>query len=470
MEGNTKKIAPQNALKTFKELLAWKFFPFITAAWVIACYYLGLDLTAIYFCVAVAVAMLLLLGDLTPLVPHFLFFNVIVSCENTPLVKGGGGSDYYLRLENIIQLGILIGILAIAIIARIAVSVKNKKFKPSPVFFGICAMCVAFLFNGVGSEDYEIKNLAFAALWIFVISGSFTVVSMNTELCEKNYTSVAYGFVAFSALLVFELAIKYAVNFEELTAGGQIHRELIIMGWGVWNNIGMFFAICIPPVCLLASKYKYGFLFTLYAAILVCCAFLTGSRQAMLGSSFAFAASAIALLVKSKNRSGNAIILGAILIGVVVTVACTWNHLIEIINRLLKNIFSEDGYNGNGRMRLIKLAINYFKSNPATGCGFYAPFESFELAGMGGIIPTFAHNTVFEVLGTCGILGIVGYAAHRITTVIGFFKKPSADKFFMATCLLTFIIICLFDNYLFYILPTAVYGATLPFATGKQKN
>ena len=472
MTEKMKKIKAANVVSTFKELLAWRFFPFITAVWVAACYYLGWDLAAIYYSCIIGVAMLLLLDDLTPLLPHILFLNVLISLENSPLVfNGQGGSDYYLRTENIVQLALLVALLVAAIIARIVISAKKNKFKPSPVFFGLCALCLAFTLNGAGSADYTFKNIGYALLFDVVILAVYAVISMNAKLTEENYKSLAYGFLAFSALLAFELAVKYITNFDNIYYDGYIHKQGIIMGWGVWNNLGMFFSICIPPVMLLASKYKYGFLFVLYSAILVMCAFLTGSRQSMMGSAFAFVSSAIAVLVKSRNRAGNAIVLGAILIAVIVGIALTWNQFKDTVERLLQGLFDWEGnYDGSGRMRLIKLAVEYFKSNPALGCGFYAPFESFELAGMGAIIPTFAHNTVAEILGACGIIGIIAYAAHRVTTIVGFFRKPTFNKFYVAACLMTFLLICLLDNYIFYILPTAVYGATLHFATGREEK
>ena len=467
-----KKISFKEALNAVKRLLGWRFFPFITAAILLACYYLSWDLVAVYYACLTAVLMLLLLDDVTPIVPHFLFMNVLVSEKNSPLKLGLlSGSDFYTRTENLAQIAVLICLIIIAACVRIALLAKGKKITPSLIFVSLVLLAAAFILNGVGSNGYEVNNLLYGAVLAFIMLGIYSVIVLNVKLTEKNFINIAYGFLAFSALLTIELAVKYATNFDKILYDGYIHKGGVVLGWGVWNNIGTFFAICIPPICLLAAKSKYGYLFYLYAALLTVCAFLTGSRQAMLGSLFAFTASSIALTVKSRTRLVNAIIFGVLAAAAIITVAVLWDKVSETIQRLLQGIFNDEGeYLGNGRTRLFKLALKYFNASPLFGSGFFAGFESFELVGITDkFLPTFAHNTIGEILGTCGLIGIITYLFHRASTVVGFFRKPTQNKFYIALSLLTLLIICLFDNYIFYLLPTLVYAAMLPFACGKEE-
>lgn len=472
MTENDKKISFRRVLEVIKELLGWRFFPFITAIWILACYYLGLDLVGIYFVCIVGIAMVLTLKDLTPVVPHILFFNVLVSCKNSPLNFGDVvGSTFYTQTAVIAQIAVLVVLLIAAIIARLVITGKKAKFTPNATFWSICALAFAFLLNGFGSENYTIKNLLYAAVFGAILLVIFVLIKSNSSLTEENFKTIAWGFVAFSALLVFELAMKYITDFDKVFVDGHIEKTGFLMGWGVWNNLGAYISMCIPPVCILAAKYKHGYVFLLYAAALVACAFLSGSRQSMLGSSFAFAVSGIALIIKSRARLIISIIIEVILAAVIIVLIVKWDAILSILDRLLSNIFDDNGnYLGNGRMRLIKLALDYFKANPLCGSGFYSEFESFELTGMtGNLIPTFAHNTIMEILGTCGVFGIGAYVCHRVVTVIDFLKQPTQNKYFIAMSLATLLFICLFDNYIFYILPTMAYAALLPFATGKPQ-
>lgn len=459
-------------LDTVRGVLGNRFFPFATATLVTACYYSGLDMVSLYYLVFVAAAMAFLLDDLTPLVPHLAFLNIFVSMQNCPLNFGEMvGSDFYTRTGNLVQIVILIFVLAGSMITRLVFTLKEKGFKPDLTFWGLVAVAALFLLNGVGSKAYVISDTLYGALLAFLFLGVFVLISNTVKLTDENYMNLVWGFIAFSAVLVLELGVLYAERHDVIIVGGHIIKQQVILGWGVWNSIGTLFCICIPPVCLAAAKSKYGYAFLLYAALLTACAFLTGSRQAMLGSTFAFGACSIALIVKSRTRIINAIIIGAIALVAIIVVAVKWDKVLSSIEYILNGIFNDDGsYSGGGRHRLMMLAINYFKADPVFGGGFFIGFESFELTGITGtLLPTFAHCTIFELLATCGILGLIAYVGHRVTTVIAFAKKPTLNKFYMATCIATLLLICLFDNYIFYLLPTLIYSSVLPFATGKPE-
>lgn len=473
MRNYVQTIKKSNFVAVLKELLGWRYFPFITAAFTLSFYYLGWDLATIYLICLTVTGMLLLLKDLTPLIPQFLFMNVMISMQNSPLNFGEiVGSDFYTRIENLVQIVIVVALLIAAMIYRLVVLGKAKTFRPNVTFWALCVLSLAFAFNGVGSENYTIKNLLYGLLLGFLFLVVYVVMSNHVELKEENYIKIGVGFMAFSALLVIELALKYAVDFDKIFASGSLNKQEIIMGWGVWNNCGMFFSICIPPVMLMAAKSKYGYLFFIYAALLTVCAYLTGSRQAMLGSAFAFIVCAVALAVRSRTRFVNIVLLIIMLIVALILIVVYRADVVAFFDKLMQNVFNEDGsFSGNGRMRLILLSVDYFKANPLFGSGFFSPFESFELTGITDtLFPTFAHNTIAEILGTCGVFGIAAYVGYRVVTIIGFFRKPTQNKFYIAVCILTLLLICLLDNYIFYLLPTLIYSTLIPFATGEEKK
>ncbi len=473
MEYSLKNSKLNVFLETVKQVFDCKFFPFVTAFWVLACYYLGWDVACIYYVCLTGAAMFLLLDDLTPLLPHILFMNVITSAQNSPLdIWSSAGSDYYVRIENLIQIALMVVVLITALFIRLARSAKREKFKPNTIFWGLCALSATFVLNGIGSEYFGYKNPVFGAVLSFAFLAIYVIVYMNCKLTQENFIKICLGFVAFSGLIMTELIIKYIADYDRIIHNGHIIKDLIVLGWGVWNYVGTFLAISIPPVCLLAAKSKYGYLFYLYAALLVIGPLFTGSRQAMMGSVFAFGISSIALMVKSRTRIANAVIFGFIVLSVVIVISIFRQEVLEIFKKLIKDLFNENWELNlnNHRLKLWTSALNFFKEYPVLGGGFYLEFELFDIVGIGEFIPKFAHNTFAEILGTCGILGMAAYLAHRVTTVIEFFKKPSLNKFFIAASILTLLLICLVDNYIFYILPTLIYSSMLHFATGKEKT
>ena len=71
------------------------------------------------------------------------------------------------------------------------------------------------------------------------------------------------------------------------------------------------------------------------------------------------------------------------------------------------------------------------------------------------------HNTVFQLLGSCGIIGLAAYVFHRVQTVISFFKNPTLERVYIAVTIITLLVLNLLDNHLFYMLPTLVYSTLL---------
>ena len=465
------KLKKYKFVEGLTDVLSYKFFPLISAAVILFCYYLGLDVVAFYYLVLTGIAMLLLLDDLTPLITHFLFLNIFISFQHSPLdpAQGGAGSDYFFQPAILAQMGILGVLLIAALFIRLLSRNNKREFRANPVFFGLCALSVAFFLNGAGSSDYQIMDWLYGFALVFCFLVIYLLIAANVEICEENYLKIGWGFFAFSLVLAIELAMKYVTNFDRILVNGVLNKTAIVMGWGVWNSIGTFFCICIPPVFLLAHKYKQGWIFTIYAAFLVGCAFMTGSRQAMAGSLFAFLICAVAVCIKSRARIANAVILGCLVVAAATVIGIKWDKVSEIFKKIKDGLFDADGsFSGNGRVKLLKNAWEYFKKYPIFGGGFFVQFDRFGLGDLDKFMPTYAHNTFAEILGTCGIVGIVAYLFHRVTTVIAFFKKPTFNKFFAAATILTLLVICLVDNYIFYLLPTLIYSALLPFATGNE--
>ena len=86
---------------------------------------------------------------------------------------------------------------------------------------------------------------------------------------QENFKKICFGFLALSLLLVTELFAVYIKNGSAmLNSQGEIIKEMVVFGWGIWNTIGTLLLLCIPAVVMLATKYEYGFGFLAYATVL----------------------------------------------------------------------------------------------------------------------------------------------------------------------------------------------------------
>lgn len=482
MKNFTAKLKGTLPVITLKYILASRYFPFFTAAVMLALTCLALDIVMIYYAAIVLILMLLLLDDLTPLIVHLLFFNVLATRENSPSidpVTHAGGSDYFFS-PVILGLIIFVAIfVAAAMVYRFIIIFKRKSFRPDAIFWGLCALSAALLLNGAGAANYTILNFGYGLALVFAFLGIYVLFSGSVKVCESNFIKIGFGFLAFSLLLISELGIRYFQILPELKLfiSGELEydrfKEYIFFGWGIWNTAGMLMSICIPPVFLLASKYRNGWLLILYATVLAACAILTWSRQALIGVAVAYPASAIAVMIKGKRRKLNVAAVCTVVLVVCVAALSRLDLIEKLIGGMSDNLISDDGsYDGNGRLSLVEAALGYFAKNPFFGSGFFVDFESFGATDFAqlSIVPMMAHNTLAEMIGVAGFAGIAAYCVHRVQTIIAFAENPSADKFFAGLAVAALLMMCLFDNHIFYILPTMIYSGLIAFVCEERKG
>ena len=135
----------------------------------------------------------------------------------------------------------------------------------------------------------------------------------NLTINKAFYEKLALAFFALSLVLILELFIAY-ITIDNLIVDGHINRDKLTFGWGIWNTMGMMLVLCIPAVTYLAIIKKYGFIYTLYSALLFVSVILSCSRQSIVGAFLIYPLCLIILLVKGKDRIANLSIIGCALV------------------------------------------------------------------------------------------------------------------------------------------------------------
>ena len=440
------------------EKISWfigsKIYPVIMGAYILLCYYLGWDMSMIWFMAISAIAMLLTCKDMTPVFALFLFMNIIISLQNSPS-KLGNQSNYFVEPVIYIQIIVAISACIVVLLARLGYNIYSKTFRPSPMFFGICVLSITFLFNGAFAPEYTPLNIVYGLFLAAIYIGLFMLVSCNVPATKKTFESVAYYCCVFSVVLVIELTVAYA-TYDGLIVNGMVDRSKLFFGWGMYNTIGMLLCICIPGWFYLAITKKYGFLFTIGGFLNAAIIYFTFSRQSMLGAAIITVACVIWLLicVNAKERFKHLLIVVFVAAAVVVVVSLNFELIMSYLNPMIENI-----ENGGNRIRLWQRAIEDFLKAPVFGVGFYY-LKDLDAGFVGlDIIPLMYHNTVLQMLGACGIVGLIAYAFHRLQTIISCFKNITVGRIYVAITLGGLLFISLFDNHMFYIFPTIVYIA-----------
>lgn len=455
MKNFFKTITAFRPPEKFKKALSSRVFPFVTAALSLLCHYLGWDLVFIYYLAFTSVAFMLFADDLTPLIANFLFMSVVVSQINSPsyLMKGAH-PEFYTSPAVLAQFAAAVT-LAVAVMAyRIAVTVKNKSFKITPAFYGLCALSFIFILNGLFSENYNPLSLLYGVFLAFFFLGIYTLLKDNLKGGKKQFENLSFAFVAFSITLIIQLAVKYATT-ENIIVNGVINKEALVFGWGIWNTMGMLLTLCIAPVVYLAGRYRHGYLFFIYAIIVTAAAIFSMSRQAMGGATLVFVISAVVLLVYGKNKLANGIITGVIALALIVVCIVFRQKILTLFDSVFATLKG-----GNGRFMLWEQAWKNFLSAPLLGTGFFSNVTAPNFDGL-EIVPEMYHNTVMQLLGACGILGFAAYAVHRTQTIKSFIANVNEERTYIAVLILGLLAMNLVDNHLFYLLPTLIYTSMI---------
>lgn len=462
MKESILKFKEGKIVKTIKNVLSWRYFPFITAALSVLNYYTGIDVFYLYYFCITGTLILLLLDDTTPLFSNLLLMAVMISRKNSTM-PSMGGSSYYSSPVILTQIIILLVIHIAAVIYRFAITVKSGKFRLTPIFFGLCALAAVLLLNGLFSKGYKPKNLLYGLIMAASFLGIFTTVKDSLSCSEESFINVAYSFVALSAVLLIELLVTYFTT-EGIIENGVLQRNRLKFGWGTYNQAGMLYLICIPPILFLAGKQKYGYLFSVYAIAVAVGTFFTMSRQAILSSVIILPLCITILIVTGKNKLANSAIAAVAVITLAIILGVLWNRILVFFDSLSSTMDT-----GGGRLPLWKQAIVNFKSAPFLGVGFYVEFENYAGASGLGFLPNMYHNTFMQWMGACGICGLIVYLIHRVQTVICYFRRITVERTFIAVTILALLIVNLLDNHLFNIFPTIIYSFLIALLERSEK-
>lgn len=461
-----------NMLNSIKEFFSSKYFPFMTAVISLLCYYLGLDIVFIYYVGIAGLIILLTSEDMSPMITLLLFMCVLVSYENSPS-NLSGNSDYYFSPAILVQIFIVIGLLSLALFYRLIHTCVRKRFSLSPVFFGLCAFALMLLCNGLFSKNYNPKNLIYGLVMALCFLGIFTLLKDNILNNEDTFERIALSFFALSIVLIVELLVVYTAR--EGWQTGSIDRKYLSFGWGMWNTMGMMLLICLPATFYLAGKYRYGFIFTLFSALLFIAVWMTTSRQAMLASLIIYPLCLVILIINGNNRIANLIIVICAIAAIAAVLIVFKDTIFSYIKNHLMNIVENGKLSGSGRVELWKGGIKYFESAPILGVGFYSDlYKDFlnDFSGFSGMsfIPHMCHNTVIQLMASCGISGLLAYFIHRVQTVISLFKNLNYNRAFIGVTILTIIGLSLVDNHIFNIFPTIIYSSLVAVLIASEKK
>ena len=340
-------------------------------------------------------------------------------------------------------------------------SIDCKGLLKSKLFYGFVALCSAFLLNGFFNfDEYVFGNIIFAVALIVSFGVVFFLIhtNMNKDGKTKSYLFFVLYLVSILATIQFFLAFISQIRFDN----GEIVKESVKFGWGMWNNMGGLLAFLLPVHFYYASTVKrYGIIFYGTGAISYLAIVLTLSRSSLLVSTGIIGICALVSCFFGENKKINRIITGAIAVVGVAGIIILWDKISNILGDYLSR-----GLDDNGRFDIYKRGLENFLNNPIFGGGFHsAVAQEFEFVSF---MPDRYHNTLIQMMGTCGIVGLLAYLYHRYETVKLFISKKSLYSAFCGLCILALLLTSLLDNHFFNIYPCFIYSIILAVVDKEQ--
>ncbi len=388
--------------------------------------------------------------DVKFLISPLIFFIFMFSHKSV-------ASGIFYETPYLIAIIISSVILISVIVAHMIIYRKEKDFKgfyKSKLFWGFALLCAVFPLNGFFNfDEYVFGNIVFAVVLIISLGVIFFI--FRTGLKDKNDLRNYLFYVLYLTSLLLTLQLYLSFIYQIQFANGEIVKESIMFGWGMWNNVGGMLAFLLPTHFYFATvSKKFGYLFYASGILSYFAIVLSLSRSSLLVSTVIIVACAIISCFKGNNQKVNRIITAAVAIIGIVGIIVLWSKLSSVLGDYLSR-----GLDDNGRFDIYRRGLENFLNNPVFGGGFHS--AKAQEHNFVAFMPDRYHNTVIQLLGTCGAVGFIAYAFHRYQTIALMWKKRCLYTAFVALCIFSFLATSLLDNHFFNVYPSFIYTVIL---------
>ncbi len=418
-----------------------------------------------YTCFVLIVLYLLLCGrDLLPIMPLAICSYIAPSQGNNPGVSNESifsaqrGGIYMIILASVMIIALILRLIRDPELGKTAFLKCKRALLP-----GIVALCVGYLLSGIGSAHIAKvgpQNLLFAFIQAASIFVLYAVLTGAVKWDQAPSGYLAWTGMCVGYVLLAELAFIYLRY--NVIQDGMIKRELIFSGWGHYNNIGSLLAMMIPFPFFLTGKGKHTGIFYLSGLLFLGGVLFTCSRGSIICGVVTYLLSYIISLLHSRRARANAIIH---ILTASVFIAVIWLYA-DVLMRLFQTLLDQK-LNPSGRDDIYVAGWQQFLKYPVFGGTFFPvdyPLASWATSEeFVAFFPPRWHNTIIQILASCGIVGFAAYSFHRLQTFWLFLHRFSWKKMFAFVSMLTLLATSLVDCHFFNVGPVLFYSTMLAF-------
>ena len=352
------------------------------------CWFFEVEAYGVIGIIFFASIVLIMRRDTTPLIPIIFVVAMIFPRDIDPMTYA-----------NVFYFFIPLPIAIVTHFIRFRVP-----FRIGKLFFPQLAVSIALLVGGLGSislEHYTIGLvyailLGVAILFFYFFFYLYAYPPKNVDF--KLWIANALNLIGL--IIVAQVATRYVQEFE-------IHSRIgsgVSIGWGIANNYATILLITLGGTFYLASKSKFSVLYLINAVLQYIVIVISWSRGATLFAVVVLPMFLIALLVGTPKDNRRYMLTGLVIVLAVFVGAliALWDPIMELVDGILAQ-----GTGVSGRDKLYQEAVDVFMVNPifGAGVGFDGIYYRQETMPM-----YWFHSTLFQIIGSMGIVGIIAYA------------------------------------------------------------
>ncbi|MBQ3214978.1 MAG: O-antigen ligase family protein [Oscillospiraceae bacterium] len=389
------------------------------------------------------------------------------------LLSGIGMSQYGSASWRTLLFGlavlVLVYVLNVAnkLLSNSQLKLKECVFDKKVLTIGFGCLLVVYALAGALFGQFgnlPSKNLLFSLIQCVAVMGMYFLFSGTVKWSETPKYYLAWVGTCAGLVVLPQLLENYVSGRVFMEGTGTMDRELIFAGWGMHNNIGGMMAFMLPFPFYLAMTRKRSWIYNILGTVLMLGVVLSCSRTSMLVAAVVYCLCAVMLLRRKEERKANLLVYGIIAGIVVLFCVIFFKKLMEIFA-----LFFEELFIMSERDNLVGFGFKQYQQHPIFGGSFfpqgeYVPWDWSTSEAFSSFFPPRWHNTIIQMLASCGIVGLVCYLVHRYQTVKLLVINRSIEKRFILLFMISLTVCSLMDCHFFNVGPVLFYSMALAFA------
>lgn len=447
---------------TIKESSLVKCYPLITFILVVFGYITGLEVYTVFISSAFMAITVISTLDVKPLIFFVLTFMYQFSAQHLPMKPYY--SDHYYSGH---RLYLLIASAVIIIVAVLIYLIKSRVFRFAawrkiPLLIPLILFSASMVTNGLLTPGDDLMDLVWGLGQVLVYLVLYVMCFLG--LRKEKRSELIGHFDQWVTLMswIIILEVLWFIISGEKSFAEVVNSRSLSLGIGNCNIVGVHAAMLIPANIYGFMKGKRPALSIVTALFVYAVALVSTSRNAMLFGTFYFVLCFVICLFSGQRKRQMGKLVAAFAVFLAVFAIIFREEIVNVVELYLNR-----GMGDSGRYPLWERAFNAFLESPVFGKGFYTidlmSANSFDKLSF-DLVPDFAHNTVFELLGATGIVGFVGYSVYRIATFVLMLKKPSIDRVMLVISASYIVVASLLDNFILQIFSPVLYTVTMAIA------